>query len=115
MKPIYIVAVLVALGAGVWWMMRRKSPVIPSMPLGAPKVSVAKITQAPVAVSAPPPPPAPAPKKEHSGSKSFYERFLKPFDPTRKENVVAGLVDKATGGWFSNLSSIAGSIGRIAA
>lgn len=53
-----------------------------------------------------------APKKEQ---RSFYEAYLKNLDPTRKENAIAQLADKATGGVFGDVSEVLGAIGRIAA
>jgi hypothetical protein len=112
----------VAVVAVAYYLMRRKAE--QTSKVASPKVvkelSEAKVAQeakvldrskATMAAPAKAPTRA-APKQEQ---RSFYEQYLKNLDPTRKENAIAQLADKATGGVFGDVSSVLGSIGRIVA
>ena len=116
------IVVAVAVVAVAYYLIRRKAE--QTSKVAAPKMvrelSDAKVAQE-VKVMDRSKEPAKAPAKAPTRAapkqdqRSFYEAYLKNLDPTRKENAIAQLADKATGGVFGDVSSVLGAIGRIAA
>lgn len=110
-KTAWIVGAVAVIGLLLWANRRKPAEVATPRMIKPPQKDEAALPKAIEKAAAKTAPKAPAQAKAHSGS--FYDQYLKELDPTRKENKLAQLVDKATGGTFGDVSSFLGAIGQI--